>query len=205
MKLTRALLLSVASLSLIAALLPAAAQANGPYWFKGGVKVGDAKNKVTFKTTGNVKYTLNKSGVTVGPCKEVVGGQVWNEPANGVDTTTSHTYTTPCPTSIAGCEIESVKATKLPWPSKLVFVGTAIEDRTENVEIDFTFQKVLACGALGGMTDTASGTYASRWNPGKNCSTYDESLEELLFEGSPVKVSGEDCTTTESGESITAE
>lgn len=206
MNVKRSVLPAAMSLCLVWAVLPAIAQANGPYWFlQSGAKVGDINNKTPFKTTGKVSYTLNKTGVTVGPCTETVGGKVWNSATNGEDETTSHTYTTPCKTSIAGCEISTAKATKLPWPSRLLYVGTAVHDRTEKVEIDFTFANNIACGKFANTTDTATGSYDSIWKPKTDCSTYDESLEELKFEGSAVKVSGEDCTTTESGEEIYAE
>jgi hypothetical protein len=204
MNLRRKILLCAMAVAAVAAVVPAAAQA-GPWWYKGGVKVGDAKNKVPFKETGAVSYTPKK-GPKIGPCNETVEGKLWNGAANGEDETTTHTYEVPCKTSIANCTVTAAKATNLPWPSRLALVGALIADITENVEIDFTFDKGLGCvgGGVAGKTYTFKGTTTVFYSAAEeSCHTYDEESEELLFEEEPVVVSGEDCAESE-GEAITA-
>lgn len=178
---------------------PAAAQANGPYWYSGGVLVGNSANKlVGLPISGSWHYTDN-TGFQLHPCAFTGTRDMWNTPTVGVGEVTAATFAMGCKTSIVGCTAAKLTPKNLPWPTLLMFVGAAIWDEVQGMTIQVTLDNGAACKkvGLGGAIFNVTGGLKSLWSAPTSCETFSE--EGMgIEEGGEVKTGGEMCFATES-------
>lgn len=191
----------------LVAVLPAAAQANGPWWFVDGIKVGDAKNKQAMAAKGDWSFGDKDTGFVVGPCGYTGVEKIWNGATVGEDEVTAMTFTVPCNTSVKGCTASKITPAKLPWKSVLVMAGGFVYDETKAVEVDITFDNNAGCkgAGIGGKTIPASGSFKGRVGASSSCIGYEKAEGISSTEFGEMWISGEDCLDPEGeGKTVTA-
>jgi hypothetical protein len=159
------LLLMGAALAVVAFAAPAVAQAEGPFYYLGESEESLGEEHLEGEAVkggeGGQGWTLTMSnGMTLGPCDFSAKFQVWNDGGGGQTSFTNMTFSTPCPTSVKGCEVTAASPAGMPWAGKLVYVAGVPTDEigTKAKPMTFSYTLDAGCGLLKNVVVTATAT-----------------------------------------------